>query len=305
MHLSSRGFTLLELLAAMGILVIIVLMMARIFADTTRMWNLGTKRIAETQEARVVIDFLAREIGMAIADELVSFKIHSETSTSNMSVRAYGDDTDSICFVTTPRTPPSISRRSGNQHIYYVDYMRDPTNATVVINEGHPEGPRYQLLRRTLTEAMVSFAGRTVSNDDPELDLPSSLRNLGVMNTAYRRKDWWLPALMSFSPGQVVLDNVVAFEIWAEPEHYPSDMGYNFDSTYVPNPPVRDEDGNPRPLGAPLWIDLYLEVIGEQESAKLGELWRQNHPDFAAFREENVRRYSTRIYFRNREKMAE
>jgi prepilin-type N-terminal cleavage/methylation domain-containing protein len=307
----DRGFTLLELLSAMGILVIIVMMMARIFADTTRMWNLGTKRVTEAQEARVIVDFLAREIGMAIADDMVSFKVHSEASSSNLSVRAYGDDTDSICFVTTPRTPPSVSRRSGNQHIYYVDYMTDPTNTTVQINEQHPDGPRYQLMRMRMTAAMVSFARWPVSNNDPDLNLPQSLRNLGVMNTAYRRKDWWLPDLWIFQTPEVVLDNVVAFEIWAESEFYPSNnqqnegLNYNYDSTYVPDrSQVFDENANVRALGAPLWIDLYLEVAGEQDTAKLAELWRQNHADFDAFREQVVRRYSTRIYFRNREKMA-
>lgn len=294
-----KGFTLLELLMSMSLLVVIVLMMSRMFADTTRMWDLGTRRIAEAQGARVVVDFLGREISTAVADELVSFKIHSEPSSSSLSVAAYGEDTDSICFVSTPRTPPWGSgpvRRSANQYVYYVDYMEDDETGDI-LDETHPDGPRYALMRRRLTRAMHSFA-----------DIPASLvltntpplhRSKRVMNTAYKRKDWWLPPLMTVAPAETVARNIVAFEVWAQPQHYPSEYGFNFDSTYTP-------PGGDQPLGAPLWIDLYLEVMGEQDLAELGfryQIYGATAPEFLEFRERNVRRYSTRIYFRNREKM--
>lgn len=296
----NQGFTLLELLAAMGLLVIIVLSMSQVFTDSTRMWNLGTKRVVEAQQARVIMDFLNKEISMAIADDLVSFKIHSEISSpGNMSVSAYGEDTDSICFVSTYRTPIwNETRRSGAQYAYFVAYMEDDETGEE-LNEGHPDGPRYMLARKRLTRAMHSFATITGSvPDNPDLiEDAQAYRRLRIMNTAYKRKDWWLEDLM-VSPTEVVAENLIAFEVWAQPQGHDASLGYNFDSTYIP-------PGSSLPLGAPLWIDLYLELMGDQEVRQLGQLIQAfgvDHADVRDFRERNVRRYSTRIYFRNRER---
>jgi len=290
-----QGFTLLELLTAMGLLVIIVLMMSRVFTDTNRMWNLGTKRVTEAQEARVVVDFLAKELSTAIADNMISFKMHSETGPNSFSVRAYGEETDSLAFIAYTRTPPwggadfgstsepgdaAARRRNTSQFIYYVDYMLDDDGNDM--DENHDDGPRYRLtrLRKTRSSHTVSAT-------------PGS--PAGINESAYKQADWWLPDLwMDQYAGfggvnrETIAINLVAFELWA---YTPSGANvWNFDSHTVGEPP--------------LWVDIYLEVMGDAEITQLAAMWRQNHPDMLDYRERNARRYSVRIYLRNREGYA-
>src|SRR5690606_20102616 len=71
------GFTLIELLASMTILIFIVMMMSRLFAETTQIWSAGTKRANTAGEARVIMDYIVKEMSQAIADDVVSFKLNS------------------------------------------------------------------------------------------------------------------------------------------------------------------------------------------------------------------------------------
>ncbi len=279
------GFTLLELLAAMGVLVLVVMMMSRVFTDTTRMWNLGTKRIVEAQEARAVMNFLVQEISTAMADSLISFRMHSEVNPAlSMSVSAYGEDTDSLAFLAFTQTPPwgatganhagndSWRRRATTQFIYFVDYMIDEFGDDM--DDSHELGPRYRLVR-----ARGTRSSHTVD------DLPT--RPPGLINSAYHRTDWWREEFNTDVLGNIetIAVNVVAFELWAYTEA--GNYIFNFDSVTQGEPP--------------LWIDLYLEMMGEAEIAQLAQMWKNNHPDRLDFRERNVRRYSARVYLRNRE----
>lgn len=258
------GFTLIELLAAMSVLVLIVLMMARMFTETTNIWSLGTKRIYESQEGRVVMDFLAKEMTQAIGDGLISFRIHSEPGADSLSVSAYGEQTDSVCFVAPTRTPPySEMLRACPAFIYYVANMRD--------DKGVVMPNRYALVRRRKT-------GSTHT---------SSTGNDTLPDNAYRRKDWWLPALWSYQPVEVIAENVVGFEVWAYSEQM-GDYAYSYDST---------QQGD----ALPLWADIYLEMLDEPNAIRVAELWNANQGAAVDYLERHARRYTTRIYFPNRE----
>ncbi len=282
------GFTLVELLTAMGILVVIVLMMSRIFTETTRMWTLGTKRVFEAQEARAVMDFMTQGLSSAVADDVISFKMHSVVNPNSLSRSVYGEDTDSIAFIAYTQTPPwggrniapglhvndpnrQVRRRSTSHFIYYVDYMRDENNEDM--DASHPEGPRYRLMRRRATQAAhnpIRPAGQPLAP---------------LQRSAQYRQDWWTPEHVNArnDSAEEVAMNVVAFELWA----YTASGNYvfNFDSSTIGEPP--------------LWVDVYFEVMGEAEVARLALMWQQNHPDFFDYRERNARRYSTRVFLRN------
>lgn len=274
-----QGFTLIELLTATAILVVLVLLMSQIFTNTHRMWTLGTKRVLEAQEARVVMDFLVQGFSTAMADDLISFKMHSETGEDSLSVSAYGEETDSIAFLSYTQTPPwggtghQARRRATTQFVYYVDYMED--DARELMDIDHPDGPRYRLVRRRgtrLPHTVDDLSGRRPPG-------------AGLLYSAYQIRDWWLPRNVASHDEETVAINVVAFELWAFTAG--GEYVYNFDSTVVGEPP--------------LWVDLYLEVMGNEEITQLAQLWRQdpNAPAVRDFRERHARRYSARVYLRN------
>jgi prepilin-type N-terminal cleavage/methylation domain-containing protein len=63
------GFTLLELLVAMIILMVIVLATARIFDQSTVAWDSGSRKAEVNMTGRAVADFMAQEISQAVYDE--------------------------------------------------------------------------------------------------------------------------------------------------------------------------------------------------------------------------------------------
>jgi prepilin-type N-terminal cleavage/methylation domain-containing protein len=62
------GFTLVELLVAMLILVVIVLITTRIFQQATMSWDVGLKKAEMSMTGRAVVDCMAQEIGQAVED---------------------------------------------------------------------------------------------------------------------------------------------------------------------------------------------------------------------------------------------
>ena len=67
----NAAFTLVELLVAMAVLAVIIMMMARIFSESTRAFDLGSKIADQNLKGRMVLDFMAREISQAVADEVM------------------------------------------------------------------------------------------------------------------------------------------------------------------------------------------------------------------------------------------
>jgi prepilin-type N-terminal cleavage/methylation domain-containing protein len=65
----KSGFTLLELLVAMIILMVIVLASARIFDQSTVAWDSGSRKAEVNMTGRAVADFMAQEISQAVYDE--------------------------------------------------------------------------------------------------------------------------------------------------------------------------------------------------------------------------------------------
>lgn len=284
-RIRNRGFTLIELLVSMGILAIIVLMMARVFTETSNAWSTGTKRVYEAQEGRVIMDFLVQEMSQAIADDLVSFKIHSTPNPPNsdsLSVSAYGLESDSICFVAATRPPPySTMLRAVPHYMYFVDYMTDFDGNPM--DESHPEGPRYRLARLRKTAA---------THSSPE----------NLARSAYQNPEWWKPNLwrepilpFATQNRETIAENVAGFEVWAAKGSLIEQGEMNPDVYFIEGYDSVDE-GEP-----PLWVDIYLMLLGEPEAIRAADLWRNTHPDREDFVDRSTRRYSARIYFRNRE----
>ena len=252
----KNGFTLIEILSAVAILMIIVLVMGRIFGDSARMWQIGTKNVQSDTEGRIVMDMLERQISQSIADEVLTFRTFG---LPEYGVAVYGVAPEmgvEIFFVAPERTPSASMRRSAQLAGYYMDEMLDE-NGNVIPN-------RYRLVRVRRTAS---------SYTNPN-------------NSAYLRSDWWM---QMFGPErETIVENVAAFEVWA----YSEDR-----NDYVADYSSADE-GNKLPL----WLDIYLELLGEDDAVRVAELMNRNQ-DEAAMRiiNENSRRYVTRVFFPMRE----
>ena len=88
MHMTERvqneersGFTLLELLVAISILVIIIMMMSGVFHQSRIAWNSGLRKARMNMGGRAVVDFMSRELSQAIADDTLPCLIEDNKET--------------------------------------------------------------------------------------------------------------------------------------------------------------------------------------------------------------------------------
>lgn len=137
------AFTLVEILTAMAVLSIIILMMARIFTESTRAFDLGSKIADQNLKGRMVLDFMAREISQAVADDVLAFKLDSAD------FELFGnavEDGDRLQFVTLSQLVDS-GRRQARQVVYFVDDIKE---------DNQPTG-RYQLRRAVKTDGITCY----------------------------------------------------------------------------------------------------------------------------------------------------
>jgi prepilin-type N-terminal cleavage/methylation domain-containing protein len=72
---SRSGFSLVEILAAMVVLSVIVLIVARIFSGSSAALEAGTRRMDNNLIARGTLEFFSRELSQAVADRRVYLKV--------------------------------------------------------------------------------------------------------------------------------------------------------------------------------------------------------------------------------------
>lgn len=270
---SKTGFTVIELLAAMTILIFIVLMMTRIFTDVSESWSVGTRRVQTAAEGRVIMDFIVKELTQAIADDVVTFKTYSgpDDNTDNYipyGTNAYGSDSDELCYVAGVRPPPGVSYRNSHQFAYFVAPMLDEYNVEMT--------NRFRLIRTRKTSSLYS-----------------SFNNM--TNSAYRNREWWKTMTRNIvDRGETIAENVAGFEVWAYSEQ-DQEYAWSYNSA---------RHGNVLPL----WLDIYLELLSDADAERAALLWSAAEQD-AAFRQpaldfisQNVKRFNARVFFPNRER---
>jgi hypothetical protein len=132
-HCTSRsGFTLVELLAGMTILIIMVLFLNRIFTESTTMWKLGNKRVASNSDGRAVVDFMVRDLSMAVADGVLN--LHLKSGSTNV----LGKQSDRLSFVAL-NNEVEAGERQAREITYYISQMDD--------HNGFSISNRYRLMR--------------------------------------------------------------------------------------------------------------------------------------------------------------
>lgn len=86
---NRRGFTLVELLISMGILLIIALVMGKMFGDTTRIFEREMNRSEMNTSAQAAMELISRELSLAIftSNSLPMQVVYSEYSLAGITKR--------------------------------------------------------------------------------------------------------------------------------------------------------------------------------------------------------------------------
>jgi len=116
-HTQSGGFTLIEILAAMAVLVVIVLLFVQIYNEAIDAWTWGAEQTEVHDLGRSVGELIQKDLQTCVVDDLLPFAMYDE----------YNDDADALFFVasTWQRRKSSL-----NQDIVPVSYfvVRDATS---------------------------------------------------------------------------------------------------------------------------------------------------------------------------------
>lgn len=273
------GFTIIELLASMTILIFIVMMMTRVFGEATSIWSLGTKRISTATEGRAIMDFMVSELTQAASDNVLSFKLSSGADVTDFGVSAYGADSDEIYFGALVQAGRSGNKRNIDQFAYFIAPMLDQNENEIPF--------RYRLARTRRTTSMYNTPQNRA-------------------DSIYAKNTWWreMKPADGFveeadNTGQgceTIAENVAAFEVWAFSER----SGY-----YEPDYSSTAEDNL-----LPLWADIYLEIFSEEDAQRMAILWDiydknpspENEERALEFLSLNVKRFTARVFFPNRER---
>jgi prepilin-type N-terminal cleavage/methylation domain-containing protein len=244
---TRAAFTLIELLAAMTILTIMVLLISRLFADSTRLWKVGTKRIESNTDGRAVVDFMVRELSAALCDGVngpLGLKLDSDFR------EAHGMDPDRIFFCSSAQT--SERRSSGDyrqvsQVVYDLDEMKNANNS------GDLDG-RYRVVRYGVEKLGSSF---TCYN-------PGGFPQGSVSYSSWNN--------------MTLAENVRTLEFWV----------YDTNQTGVS---IADYDSSVH--GRPSYIEVYLELLGQDDAIKASLLPAAAQEEFC---NRVARRYVGRAY---------
>ncbi len=260
----AKGFTLVEILAAMAILVIVVLGLTRAFNDATALFRRGTTMVERNAAVQVVFERIAKDLENIIVNERLAF--YQEANSVAPDIAGY----DQIFFISATRDV--LEGTSG-------DTDRDAVYHFV----------RYSVQAYTNTFAGVSYVTYSLRRSTWMRDLlhqnnidPASTNKTGGIDD----RQWWR-RVVSQSGGtmtgaeriqadtETLLDHVVRFDIYVHNENgelitrWVGNLGY-VDST-VTKPPEYPE-ANVLPAA----IDVYIQVTSPEAARRAGMILAKN-----------------------------
>lgn len=242
------GFSLIEVLSAMAILSIIVLIAARLFADSVQMWKIGNRRVEQDINARAALELIGRQLTMAMVDPVLHMRVAYGAQD------LYGNNSHTVTFASFDHRAenkwfPSLNASRPYRDIQQTRYalFRPPTNPPIGF-----------LLVRLITEDESWTTFRAYS--DPAW---AETFTVGITNVA--------------------AEHVARFNVY----------------TYVPGAggqPVRRETYDSRTDPPPLWFDIVVYLLDEDDAIKAANLSGTTRNQYL---ERNARRYVHRAYPHN------
>lgn len=243
---ARRGFTLIEVLASMAVLVILILALTRMFVEASNITKRGTTMLMRNSVGSTAIETLLQDFeGMVVNERLACrFLANSTDDPKNPSTFGLGFGFDEAWFITTSGDQDD-SRAYQTVH-YYV------TNSLTTNSLGAPY-VRFQLMR--------------------EVGIFANADNWGV-DIMQKGMKWWDPANWTggkvvYSDRNVLAENVVRFDFycqgwdgqsWLEDDgtavQFISTEGPAFDPTETNLPPAA--------------MDVYLQITSPDVAVESG-----------------------------------
>jgi prepilin-type N-terminal cleavage/methylation domain-containing protein len=185
-HRMCRGFTLIELMAGMAILSVLVLLLARFFDVSTTAYDLGTRQASNNNNGRAVLDFIAKELSTAAADEHLTFRLERNVA---QTYNVDDDENSERIYFVSLGNEPGPNERSGIQVVYYLALMKDTEDFDIP--------SRYRLMRSVRSDIRTASYEAYQWNGNSGID--------------------WTDDGYPLTGSSVIAENVSAFQIWAYP----------------------------------------------------------------------------------------
>lgn len=255
-----RGFTLVEVLVSMAVLVVLILALTRTFVEATGITKRGTTMLMRNSTAETAMETLIQDAEGMVVNERLACYVQSDTADdpADASTFGYGFGFDEVWFVST----------SGDQdddmpyeYFHYFVEENISTNA-----QGMPY-VRFDLIK----ERMI-FA---VADDD------ARAQRYYALDPAYQK--WWEKgALFPTTPfpiwdRQVLADNLVRFDIYClgwDGQGWMAGTSaglHEFDSSVGPNiPGLSAADKEKFKNVPPAAFDIYLQVTSPETMKESG-----------------------------------
>ena len=265
-EMDEGGFSLVELMSGMAILMVMVTLMGVVFTSSNKVWTTGTGRAGNSTDGRAALAMLAHDLQYAVADgtngvpQLTCYMGYDRNN-----LFSYGFTNSEICFVSLENDPSSTSPRTAEELEYYV--LEDCTN---------PHSHTYSLYRGSWPPGNDLYSNPTTH--------------------CYYNPTWYQNRPPTNSP---IARNVVGFAVYAMPYFATSDV-----RMYRSSDPYTDPSGSTVVSNRmPMYVDMYLEVLNDDDSVRAANMvstyGSETDPTVLKFIEQNERRYSTRVYFLN------
>ena len=264
------GFTLIEVMAAIVILLLLVGAMGQMYASATKAFQDAIKQTERDASARAVLDYIARELSSAYferpdnnPDALLSLRYEANTSPDLFGL----EGADEIWFVSLSAESEPGDARHARQVVYYV--TNSIASSATDLEPLNPEY-RFRLMRGTYKPGQ----GPDPTEYNVYVDGSNGLTWAGTEASPAKK------------PGtaRAMIENIRTFEIFA----YEDGTGKR----------ILNWDSNN--LQGLFCLDLYLETMSESDAIKAAELAKSlgvNNPRTVEFVESVVRRHFQRVYF--------
>lgn len=239
-----RAFTLVEILAAMAILVMVVLGLTRAFNDATDLFRRGTVTVERNSTVQVAMDRIATDLeGLIVNKRLACYQVANVVE----------DNFDEMFFASSAAPTGAETPSDPDSSYFFVHYyVRVQTNEFAGVKYRN-----YQLMREWWYRATLF---NNAANPYPN----------GI-DPAGSDRQWWERAAEVGSQTDVLLDNLVRFDVYLHNEdgelitRWVGIKGY-FDSTQTKPPEYPEADV------LPAMIDIYVQVTSEETMRRAGAI---------------------------------
>ena len=278
---AQRGFSLIEIIAAMSVLAIIMLLIGQAYTSVNGSWRDGMVISDQNSGGRAALAFMARELSQAVVDDPYQLVVHTDVD----GYAPYGNFKDSSIWFTTLSSFPSNSTQQTRQAQdirYYVIDGEDGAFSLV--------GFTYRNLQRIGNYSRAeldcvkagsiedSLGGTSQMHASNGTDLLNFIRRFEVTLYCADRTN---TSLKRFP----VVARAVSATSLDKYDSKGSDSGKNKTSYY------------------PVYADLYLEVLGQDVAQVVAESG-MSAADKVTYCEKNSQRFTTRVFFANAKPLA-